>query len=91
MVDNIIVPFRATHPGEVLKDELKARNIQQTKFAVKIGISKTMLNEIIHGKRPITTEFAVLLEKTLDINASYWLTFQTNYELDLIKINTKKK
>ena len=89
MDNNAVVPFKATHPGEVLKDELKARNVQQNNFAIQIGISKTILNDIIHGKKPITTELAVLLEKVLDIDASYWLTFQTNYELDLIRIKNK--
>ena len=33
-----------THPGEVVKDELEARNISQREFAQREGISYSMLN-----------------------------------------------
>ena len=83
------IPFKATLPGEVLKDELDARGINQKDFAVEIGIQKTMLNEIIKGKRPITADLAVLLEKSLDISAEYWMRFQTQYEIDVARIKEK--
>ena len=83
------IPFKATLPGEVLKDELDARKINQKDFAVEIGIQKTMLNEIIKGKRPITADLAVLLEKTLGISAEYWMRFQTQYEIDVARIKEK--
>lgn len=83
------IPFEATHPGEVLKDELDARKIIQKDFAVEIGMHKTMLNEIIKGKRPVTADLAILLERTLGISAEYWLRFQSQYELDLARIKEK--
>ena len=86
---NEIIPFEATHPGELLKDELDARKINQKDFAVEIGMQKTMLNEIIKGKRPVTAETALLLEKALGISADYWLRFQYRYELDVARIKEK--
>lgn len=77
-----ITPYIETHPGEVLQDELKARKKSQLSFASEIGVAPTMLNEIIKGKRSITADLALLLEKTLDISAKYWLNLQSNYELD---------
>lgn len=83
------IPFIASHPGGLLKDELEARNINQKDFAVEIGMHKTMLNEILKEKRPVTAETALLLEKTLGISAEYWMRFQSKYELDLARIKEK--
>ena len=33
MIANNLTPFYSTHPGEVIKDELEARNISQRAFA----------------------------------------------------------
>jgi addiction module HigA family antidote len=83
------LPFIASHPGGLLKDELDARKISQKDFAVEIGMQKTMLNEIIKEKRPVTAETALLLEKTLGISADYWLRFQSQYDLDVARIKEK--
>lgn len=83
------IPFSATHPGILLKDELDACGINQKDFATEIGMQKTMLNEIVKGKRPITADLAVLLERTLGVSADYWLRFQSQYDLDLARIKEK--
>ena len=43
-------PSTPIHPGEILKDELEARNISQRKFAALIGVSYSVLNEVVNGK-----------------------------------------
>lgn len=53
-----LMPSEPIHPGEMLKDELQARGISQRKFATIIGVSYSVLNEVLNGKRPITTEYA---------------------------------
>ena len=60
-----ITPYKATHPGEVLLDELKARDLSQKEFAAEIGVQPTMLNEIIRGKRPVTADIAILFHQSL--------------------------
>ena len=44
MIANNLEPFRLTHPGEVLKDELEYRGISQKQLAAEMGISYTLLN-----------------------------------------------
>lgn len=56
-----------THPGDVLKEELECRKISQKKFSEVLGVSYTMLNEILNGKRPITSDFALMVEAALNI------------------------
>src|SRR5574344_63388 len=43
------------HPGEVLKEELESRGISQKRYSELTGVSYTMLNEILNGKRSVTT------------------------------------
>jgi HTH-type transcriptional regulator/antitoxin HigA len=89
MTTKEIIPFKATHPGLVLKDELTTREISQKEFAQSIKMQPSMLNEIIKGKRAITAEIALILEKALDIPADFWMNFQTQYELDKARINER--
>lgn len=84
-----ILPFAATHPGSLLKDELEAREISQKDFAMEIDVLPSFLNEVIKGKRPITADLAILLEKTLEIPAGYWMNFQTQYEIDRARLKEK--
>ena len=79
----------ATHPGEMLADELEARGIKQQEFAQQIGMQKSQLNEIIKGKRSINAEVAVLIEAALSIPADFWLKAQNNHDLALVKIQSK--
>lgn len=87
----IITPLYATHPGEILLDELKAINVSQIDFAKQIGLKRSQLNEIIKGKRNINADLALLLEKTLGIDADYWLEAQKNFDLDTARINNKNQ
>ena len=66
-MNNDLRPYMPTHPGEVLKDELQARGISQKKFSSLIGVSYTMLNEILNGKRPISADMSLLLEAALGL------------------------
>lgn len=46
-----LMPAIPIHPGEMIKDELQARGISQKKFAEIIGVSPTVLNEVLNGKQ----------------------------------------
>ena len=87
---NNILPFEATHPGILIKDELDARpDLTQKDLAKELGVKASFLNEIIKGKRPVTADIAILLEKTLEIPADYWMKFQSQYEIDKARIKEK--
>lgn len=91
MTTKTLTPAIATHPGEILLDEIIANNFSQIDFAKMIGFSRTQLNEIIKGKRNINADLALLLEKTLGIDAEYWMEAQKNYDLDKARIEAKHK
>ena len=58
-------------------------------FAKKIDIPYTMLNKFINGNRPVKADFALLLEKSLEIDADYWLNLQARYNLFRARTNQK--
>ncbi|MFV0582315.1 MAG: HigA family addiction module antitoxin [Parabacteroides gordonii] len=84
---NNLQSFRPYHPGELVKEELLYRNIKQKDFAEKFELSYTALNEILNAKRPITTEFALLLEAALGINADLLVKMQTDYNMQVARKN----
>ncbi len=73
------------HPGEMIKDELEARGITQKELAQQMGVSYTVFNEIVNGKRPVTTEYALLLEASLGTSASLWLRLQADYNMQKVR------
>jgi addiction module HigA family antidote len=71
-----------THPGEMLLEEfLKPLGISQSAFAARLGISFPRLNEIIRGKRSITSDTALRLAQVLGMSADFWLGLQQDWEL----------
>ncbi len=91
MTTKKVVPSFATHPGTILAEEIEANNFSQIDFANLIDIKRSLLNEIIKGKRNITADLAILFEKVLGVDAEYWLEAQKNYELDKARIEAKHK
>lgn len=89
MNTNTTTPYKATHPGTLIADEIKARRLKQKDIAIELGVGITYLNEIIKGKRAITADFALLLEKSFGISAEYWMRFQTQFELDEARLKLK--
>ena len=89
MIANNITPFEPTHPGEILKDEIEYRGISQKKLAKEMGVSYTVLNEILNAKRPLNTEYAMLIGAALDIDAEPLLKMQTCYNLQMAKNDSK--
>ena len=85
MIANNLIPFESTHPGEVLKDEIEFRGISQKKLAKEMGESYTVLNEILNAKRLLNTEYAMLIEAALVLDAEPLLRMQTSYNLQMAK------
>ena len=73
------------HPGEMIKDEIIARGLTQKELAKQMGVSYTVFNEILNGKRPVPTEYALLLEAALGTNASIWIGLQADYNMQKAK------
>ena len=87
MIANNVKPFQPTHPGEVLKDELDYRGISQRALARDMGMSYSVLNEVLNGKRALNTELAMMLEAALGVDAAPLLAMQNEYNMMMAERN----
>ena len=72
------------HPGKILKEEfLDELGITQVDFAAHIKVPVQRVNEIVRGKRGVTSETAWLLAQALDTTPEFWLNLQAAYDLAL--------
>ena len=86
MIANNTEPFEPTHPGELLRDEIEYRHISQKQLAADMGVSYTVLNDIVvNCKRPVNTKFALLCEAALGIPAHILLGLQSDYDMQTVK------
>jgi antitoxin HigA-1 len=71
-----------TSPGEMLKEEfLEPMGLTQQQLADEIGVSYQRVNELINGKRGLTTSTALRLAKYFNTSPDFWLNMQRANEL----------
>ena len=78
-------PFRAVHPAEIIKDELKARSMTQKELAERMGMQAPNVTRLLKGEN-ITASIAQKLEDALGIPADFWMRLQTQYDRDIKSI-----
>lgn len=79
-----------THPGEILlEDFLKPLGVSQVALAEHLDIPVQRINELVRGKRGVTSETAWLLAGALGTTPEFWINLQSNH--DLVRNRPKKK
>ncbi len=78
-------PDHATHPGVLLGDELEEREMTQRELAELMGRPAQLVSDLVRGKRSVTPDTALQLERALNISARFWLNLQTQYDLVLAR------
>lgn len=69
-------------PGEILLEEfMQPYGLTQAELADRIHVHRRRINEIINGKRTITTDTALRLAKLFNMTPEYWLNLQTKIDL----------
>lgn len=86
---NLNYPYTPSHPGEMLKEEIEYRGISQKQLSERMGISYTMLNEILNEKRPVTEIVALYFEAALGIEAEMLINMQSRYNMQVARKNRK--
>lgn len=82
---NLGYGFYPTHPGEILKDEIEYRGISQKELAANIGMSYTVLNEILNARRPLSASTALMFETVLGVDADTLMRIQTKYNMQMAR------
>ena len=80
----------ATHPGQILKNELIERGISQKNFAKSVDMQPSHISEIIKGKRSVTMMIADKFEAVLGIPSISWVNLQTQYDYDTKAIEKRE-
>jgi len=71
-----------THPGEILLEEfLIPLGLSQVAFARQLGVSFPRLNGVIRGRRGVSADTALRLERVTGASAAFWLGLQQDWDL----------
>jgi HTH-type transcriptional regulator/antitoxin HigA len=81
----------AVSPGELLAEELEARGMTQRELADRTGRPGQKISEIINGKKSITYDTALELEKVLGIPAHFWVNLEASYQLSKARLREKSQ
>ncbi|MBR5240506.1 MAG: HigA family addiction module antidote protein [Muribaculaceae bacterium] len=83
--------LKGIHPGKIIDRDLKRRSISQREFAKQINEHSQTLNAIITGRRNITTEMAIKIEKIFGYDEGFLLILQVLYNIAKYKEDSRKK
>lgn len=74
--------MRPIHPGEILREEyLEPLGMTPNALSIHLRVPSPRINDVVRGKRGITTDTALRLARYFNTTAQYWLNLQTSYEL----------
>ncbi len=78
--------FPPIHPGEILLEEfLKPMGISQYRLAKDVSVPPRRINEIVHGKRGVSADTSLRLERYFGLSEGFWLRLQARYDLEVEK------
>lgn len=77
--------LKGIHPGFVLAQKLKEKNIRKGKLALSIMEYPQTITNITSGKRGMNTGLALKLEKELGIEEGYFMLLQAFYDIAEVK------
>ena len=75
------MPDRAIHPGIYLGEEIEAHGMTQTELARRMERPVQVINEVVRGRKAISEETALGLERVLGTPARAWLNLQSMHDL----------
>lgn len=75
------MPRIRTHPGEVLREEFMVPyGLSANALAKRIDVPANRISELVAGRRAITADTALRLERLFGSSASFWLRLQSAYD-----------
>ncbi len=80
------------HPGEILRDEFLTplgMSVYELAFAIKVARSR--VNEIVLGRRAMTTDTAMRLARYFGTSPEFWINLQARYDLDVAVRSTRRR
>ena len=73
---------KPTHPGAVFREDVfPALGLTQTELAVRLGVSRLTVYELLREKRGLSPDLAIRLGKLTNTTAESWLRMQETLDL----------
>ena len=73
-------------PGEILRFEfMEPLKLSQKQLARDLAVPVARISELVHGRRSITADTALRLEKYFGVPAQFWLNLQSRYDLKIAR------
>jgi HTH-type transcriptional regulator / antitoxin HigA len=81
MIDTFLryEPTEVSPPGTSLRDLMEERALTQAELSRRLGRPPQAVNEIMAGKKEITEDTALELERVLQVPAQFWLAREARY------------
>jgi antitoxin HigA-1 len=68
--------------GTVLREEfIEPYSLKQGVLAKAMGVTRTVVNELVNDRRGITVDTAIMLSKVFNTSPQFWLNLQLDNQL----------
>lgn len=75
--------LKGLRPSVLLAQDIQSRGITKTELSKRTGIRYSRICEIISGKRKMTLEQSLKLERELDYDEGFLMTLQLHYDIKI--------
>jgi len=80
------------HPGEILREEfLGPMKISVYTLGQAIKVPRSRMNDIVLGRRGITTDTALRLARYFGTTPEFWINLQARYDLDVANRTLRRR
>ena len=90
MINRIDI-LKGIHPGKIIERDLSKKHLTQRTLAKTVGVPYQTINAIISGRRNITLETALNIEKTLGYDEGFLLILQDFHNISVYKEKKSKE
>ena len=73
-----------THPGSVLQEELRARDMSANQLALAIRVPANRITAILRGDRAVSAETALRLGRCFGTGPEFWMNLQSRYDVSVV-------
>ena len=70
------------HPGVTLREDfMEPYGLSANRLASMLAVPQNRISDIVRGRRSISADTALRLEKAFGVSAQFWLNLQQQYDL----------
>lgn len=89
-MNRLVEKYKGVHPGMILGRELKKKNLKQAPFALSLQVYPQTLNAITKGKRSITAELSLKIDRALGLEEGTMHILQAYYEIQKVRLESSR-